>query len=295
MTSYMRAPFQPPAPEGSPSPAEGRVKAGSPPDASPVPLLWTGGWDSTFQLLRLLLDYRRPVAPFYLVDDTRASTRAEMNAMDRIRARLAEEYPATRALLLPTRTARVAELAPDAEIEGAFDRILRRAFLGGQYAWLARFSRQQGIEGMELSVENTTHGAHAVLARFMEPVRGADGYLTYRFSPHYRDTDEYRVFGAFSFPLFDTTKLDMAATVEARGWKTLMAMTWFCHRPRADQPCGCCNPCLYAVEQGFGWRIPPRRRALGAVYRITVKPAKQVAKKALRPFRSDARWSPTGA
>lgn len=267
-----------------------------PVDSAPIPLLWTGGWDSTYQLLRLLLDYQRPVAPYYLIDDSRSSTRAEMAAMEGIRARLAEEHPATSALLLPTRTARVADLTPDAAIEAAFDRILGRTFLGGQYAWLARFSRQQGIEGMELSVENTTHGAHAALVRFMEPVRSEDGYLTYRFAPTFRDTDEYTVFGAFSFPLFDTTKLDMAAAVEARGWTDLMAMTWFCHRPRADnKPCGCCNPCLYAVEQGFGWRIPPRRRALGALYRRTVKPAKQMAKKALRPFRPAAPWSPSGA
>lgn len=251
--------------------------------AGPTHLLWTGGWDSTFQLMRLLLDYRRTVRPYYLVDDTRASTSIEMETMDALRERLALEYPEASARLLPTHYMRVAELSPDPEIEAAFGRIVRRTFMGDQYAWLARFCRQHGVDDVELSVERTEHGAHAVLAPFLEEVDSGRGYPTFVFSPSLRDTDEYQVFRQFSFPLFDTTKLEMAEVVRARGWSGPMGMTWFCHRPRADRkPCGCCNPCLYAIEQGFGWRIPPRRRALAAVYKVTVKPVKQALRNALR-------------
>ena len=52
----------------------------------PVQLFWTGGWDSTFQLLRLLLDQRAPVVPYYLLRDRRTSTTHELEAMERIRA-----------------------------------------------------------------------------------------------------------------------------------------------------------------------------------------------------------------
>ena len=39
-----------------------------------VNILWTGGWDSTFQLLSLLLLHGRKVTPYYLIDAERLST-----------------------------------------------------------------------------------------------------------------------------------------------------------------------------------------------------------------------------
>src|SRR6478672_10747010 len=69
---------------------------------TPVNLFWTGGWDSTFRLLQLLLEHRLPVAPVYLIDDTRASTQFEFDTMDAIRDALFDAYPRAHALLRPT-------------------------------------------------------------------------------------------------------------------------------------------------------------------------------------------------
>ena len=64
--------------------------------APSVHLLWTGGWDSTFRLLQLLLQQRVPVVPHYLVDDTRPSAQTELRTMACIRDRLAPHgKPAT--------------------------------------------------------------------------------------------------------------------------------------------------------------------------------------------------------
>src|SRR3982750_1912474 len=98
-------------------------------------LLWTGGWDSTFQLLRLLLLHRRRVVPFYLVDPTRPSTPVELATMQRIRDRLAAHDPQAIGLLAPLRCFEVTELAPDAEIEAAFAASVHEAYMGSQYAW----------------------------------------------------------------------------------------------------------------------------------------------------------------
>jgi hypothetical protein len=40
------------------------------------------------------------------------------------------------------------------------------------------------------------------------------------------------------------------------GFADVMALTWFCHSPRNDKPCGVCNPCEYTIEEGLGWRVP---------------------------------------
>ena len=76
-------------------------------DPTRVNLLWTGGWDSTFRLLQLLLSHRVPVVPYDLEDPTRASTRIELDTMARITAHLRDAYPHTRELLHPLRIATV--------------------------------------------------------------------------------------------------------------------------------------------------------------------------------------------
>src|SRR5688572_22265978 len=63
---------------------------------TPVVLLWTGGWDSTFRLLQLLLAQRLPVEPLYLLDDTRASSKVEIATVERLRAAIGERHPHTR-------------------------------------------------------------------------------------------------------------------------------------------------------------------------------------------------------
>ena len=67
-------------------------------------MLWTGGWDSAFRLLDLVVRQRRRVQPYYILDDIklRPSVPAERQAMERIRARLAERYPDAASFIAPT-------------------------------------------------------------------------------------------------------------------------------------------------------------------------------------------------
>jgi hypothetical protein len=247
----------------------------------PVDLLWTSGWDSTFQLLRLLLLYQREVVPHYLLDPTRPSTRSELAAMERIRNALFDTYPHTRRLLAPVWQFNVADLAPDARITDAFRRIRAKRFIGGQYEWLARFRNQQGIAQFELGAAEVGGRLHDVIAPFVTQVDGG-GYRTYRIGAEYSETNEFLVFGGFSIPLFDLDKLETAEIAREHGWLDILNMTWFCHKPHGTKPCGYCNPCLYAVDEGFGWRIPRANRIKGIFYRALVRPMKAPAKAALR-------------
>ncbi len=247
----------------------------------PVDLLWTGGWDSTFQLLQLLLLHRREVVPHYLLDPTRPSTRAELAAMERIRDALFEKYPYTRQLLAPLQKFNVADLAPDARVTDAFRRIVAERFIGSQYEWLARFRNQQGIAQLELAAGHRGGRIQGIIGRFVMQTDGG-GYRTYRISSQYRDTKEFLIFGGFSFPLFELGKSETADIARERGWIDILSMTWFCHKPHGAKPCGYCNPCLYAVDEGFGWRIPRGNRIKGAFYRRFVRPMKAPAKAAMR-------------
>jgi 7-cyano-7-deazaguanine synthase in queuosine biosynthesis len=251
-------------------------------------LLWTGGWDSTFQLLRLLLLHRRRVVPFYLVDPKRPSTRVELATMDRIREKLAAMDPQTIDLLAPTQCFQVDDLAPDPDIEAAFAASAQEAYMGNQYAWLARFCQQRDISDMQLCIHRDDKAHHAIEQFVYRD--STDGATTYRFDPQFADTNQYRVFRYFSFPLFETTKLEMARVAAEQGWEELMHMTWFCHRPRRNQqPCGRCNPCLYTIDEGLGWRIPASSRMTSAIYRTFVRPLKAPAKALLERLRRSDR------
>jgi hypothetical protein len=261
------------------------VRAVEAPNASPAYLLWTSGWDSTFQLLRLLLVHRRPVVPVYLVDERRPSLPVELRTMARIRERLAALHPHTRELMLPTQSAHVSDIVPDAEVTAAFARLNSRCRIGTQYEWLARFCRQQGLHDVEIGFERERYGAGGLLLDLVVEDPSPGGYPVHRLPSTLHDEDVVTIFGAYVFPLFDITKQEMAQEVDARGWRPIMLETWFCHRPVRDRPCARCHPCLNVIEAGLGWRIPAPRRVLGALHRSTIGTAKTLA----RPLASRVR------
>lgn len=247
---------------------------------TPVNLFWTGGWDSTFRLLQLLLEHRLPVAPVYLIDDTRASTQFEFDTMDAIRDALFDAYPRAHALLRPTQVSRVSDIAPDAELDAGYARLAARYGMGNQYAWLSRYCRQQRLRGIELSCECALHGAGVMLQANIAPIETPQGYASFHIPPGAPDPDATLLFGAFGLPLVRTTRQQMVAQAQREGWMRLMGMTWFCHHPtRAGTPCGLCNPCLASIKQGFGWRVSRPRRALGTVYRMTLLPLRNAARR----------------
>lgn len=263
----------------TPSPEATRTPA----DCAAVNLLWTGGWDSTFRLLQLLLLHRVRVAPYYLEDPTRASTRIELETMARIGDRVRDAWPHTRDLLQPLRVARVADVQVDADIAGALKAVRRRSYIGSQYAWLPAFCKRHGIDDMELGV-HVDDKVQALLRGYVAAFEHPCGYHSLRVDPRHEATAEYRLFRWFSFPLFDTDKVGIGRQAEAEGWNSVMEMTWFCHNPVRGRPCGICAPCLCTIEEGLAHRVPPSRRALSLLYRHFVLPLKSPLRR-LRAWR----------
>jgi 7-cyano-7-deazaguanine synthase in queuosine biosynthesis len=215
-----------------------------------TPLLWTGGWDSTFRLLTLLLREQREVQPYYILDSLhyRPAVPAEREAMRRIRQELSARHPEAAVRLADTIECPLGEIAADPEITRHYERCLAIGFIGGQYEWLARYCRQHGIEGMELSIHRDDK-ARELLAGLIAPSRD-------RLDPRFAGDCRYELFKSFRFPLFDLTKRQMQAEARAGGFESLMQLTWFCHKPRRGRPCGTCNPCIYTIEEGLSERVP---------------------------------------
>jgi 7-cyano-7-deazaguanine synthase in queuosine biosynthesis len=242
-----------------------------------VNFLWTGGWDSTFQLLSLLALQKRVVTVYYLIDENRKSTMAEMHAMRQIRDRILERWPDLYDAFGSVRYFSVSRVAADDEITKAYQTIKRETHVGSQYEWLARFCREHKIKDMQLSVEavNERKNGFFYIQDFVSgQVDGTE--LVWRISPDFYGSPEYALFQNFSFPLIRVTKSETYELVKQHGWNDIMEMTWFCHSPVRFSvfqgnrifPCGHCNPCKIALREGFGWRIPVAGRFLGRVQRF---------------------------
>lgn len=241
--------------------------------ASDVKLLWTGGWDSTFRLLQLLLVCRVSVQPYYLEDATRPSTATELETMRRITARLHAEHPDTAGLLRETCLAPVSAIDDDPEIDAALRAIRKRSYIGDQYAWLPAFCRQHDIHDMELGI-HIDDKVQALVTPYAQEIEHPPGLRNIRVNPEYADTPEFVLFGDFRFPLFEVDKVEMGEQAAAAGWGDIMEMTWFCHSPANGKPCGICPPCVYTIEEGLARRIPRSRRVLSFFYRNLLMPVK---------------------
>ena len=245
-----------------------------------VNLLWTGGWDSTFQLLRLLIIDKCSVTPYYLIDAGRRSTGAEVRAVSNIKKRILKNYPHTQELFQPIQYFSVEEISPDSEITEAFQSILQEKHLGSQYDWLARFCKEKGIVDMQLSVEAKLNHNKANFNFEQLVSKHTDKSKTiYRVDPKFKMMREYVLFHYFSFPTIKLTKAKMAEIVTQQSWEEIMKMTWFCHNPsRSLQPCGRCTPCLLVIDGGLSWRIPARTRFVSFFYRHLILPFKRPVK-----------------
>jgi hypothetical protein len=240
-------------------------------------VLWTGGWDSTYRLLYLLLVEGRRVEPIYLVDHERASTLHEVASMARTRERIATEKPFAASKLMPTRVFLVHEIAPCATITARFKSLASRFRVGSQYEWLPRFAEQHRFVGLELAVDATDPQSRSSVFPYLgQFLTEEDGNL--KLSASVSDED-LLIFKYFHFPLFLQTKAQSAVAAKEHGFYDLLLGSWFCHRPRNGSPCGLCHPCLDAIESGFAFRLSPVARARSRFRSILKRGRSLVAKR----------------
>lgn len=221
-----------------------------------VRMFWTGGWDSTFRLLQLLLIEKVTVQPYYLIDESRSSTYLEIESMDHIVKYLFDDYPHTQNLLLPVKFFNTRSFMHDLEISNAWSEINKRQHIGGQFKLLACFCKQYRMSGIELSIESNI------------PENRSEDTISYILSKSELSSIESALFKYYTFPLLNITKKDMLSEVKEKGWMDIMNLTWTCHHPihipfHKTVPCGGCNPCTTAIEEGLGFRIPLYSRLLG--------------------------------
>lgn len=205
----------------------------------PVLLLWTGGWDSTFRLLYLLLVERRSVQPVYVIDYERRGRWAEMAAMNRIIEKVSARIPEG-AVLFP-RKMFVRQDYPDIEdLKNRYDHLVENTRVGSQYYWLAVVAELEGLLGAELCMpkHEMPSGLQDLIFLGIEENE-----------PRLRSSWEAELFKYWSFPCLTIEKKEMRKIAEKYGFMDILRMRWFCFNPFNGKACGKCRPCRIAQEE----------------------------------------------
>jgi len=201
-------------------------------------LFWTGGWDSTFRLLQLLLEEKQVVQTYYVVR-AEQSTGQEIDAMNKIRRYLYRNYDFTRDLLKTIKYVNMNEIVEVPEIRERYNELKKDKKVNIQYVLLAELCHQLGIEDVELGIEGAQTPNHADFFDKNCPI-----------------------FKNFSYKITHLDKKKMEKIARQKGWLEVMKLTVFCRRPKRGRPCGLCGPCADAVKEGLGWRLPLRSRVI---------------------------------
>ena len=215
--------------------------------------MWTGGWDSTFRVLDLVINKKIEVAPFYILDHNRKSTKMELKTMSRIREMIQEIDESASSKLKELVVVDMEEIPINASLTKSYKILASQSHLGGQYDWLARYCEYHSIGNLELCIhlDDTVEGFIKNDVKLIK--ENQDEYYVLNENPKQK---ELEVFSFYHYPLFNMTKLDMEAKAKESGFDHIMEATWFCHSPINNKACGMCNPCKYTREEGLGRRVP---------------------------------------
>lgn len=217
-------------------------------------VLWTGGWDSTFRILDLVLNHKQRVKPYYVLDFARKSTQVEIETMEKIKRMVVKKDPSTDGLIEDTTFIKREDI-PDNETLNSYYRNLRTiAHIGDQYLYIAKYIAANNLTELELSVHRDDKAEFFIKNDVQLIKEGNDAF--YRLVENLSNPN-LELFSYYTFPLLNMTKLEMAEKAKDGGFSHIMEETWFCYNPLKDgKPCGVCNPCKYTKEEGLGRRIP---------------------------------------
>ncbi|HDJ33429.1 MAG TPA: hypothetical protein ENF21_04955 [Bacteroidetes bacterium] len=219
-------------------------------------LFWSGGWDSSFRILQLLISAREPVQPYYVYDHRRKSTSYEIEAIRRIITGLKKEFPLAAALMQPVKIINKSRLKKDAQTRQWYEELNRLYTLGIQYEWFARISRQYGIRDLEIGIVRHTEEEIPLFNLDLERnIREEEN--------QYRLTDQpvppsLKLLENFCFPIIRYSKDDMGTEARKLGFHHLLALSWYCYHPGENGiPCGECKPCQIARISGYEHHFQP--------------------------------------
>lgn len=216
-----------------------------------VELFWTGGFDSTFRVVELSrCDIR--IRPYYALEH-RECEQIELEAISKISKAL-REHPSTKAILEDVVLLDESDIKIPEQVGKAYLVLKERYKLGSQYDKLAVFAASH--PGVELgAVKGGKLRSIVEENGELEKVHDENIGDYYQVNTSVTCDDVNQILGNYHFGLLEKSKSDMLLLYKNMGYTEIMEMTWFCHHPVNGKPCGVCNPCSIAIEEGLSERM----------------------------------------
>ena len=214
-------------------------------------VLWTGGWDSTFMLIKVLSNIQLGggyVVPVYILDRDRGSYEYELKAMESIHKMLKDRsFPN---ILSDIVIVHKEDIPANENLTAVSKRCSLRYRLGSQYDWLSRYAESTGEQiclGLEkaprsLALSSMNEEGFSFIKTPMGKIVNVSE----------KKSDLAEIFSHFVFPIIDDSEVFMREWVKENGFDDVMSHIWFCHDPIGGEPCGLCNPCLEKYGSGMG-------------------------------------------
>lgn len=234
-----------------------------------INIFWTGGRDSSFRVAYLVLIKKIEVQPLYIIDPKRKSTFHELQAMMLMKQKMIEINPDSRHRLLPLKITLLSDICPDPEISGLYHQISQNDHIGKQYEWMAWYAKQFNLFAIEVcqTVRVLEHPSY--WGKIMNAdLTGTDHDCRVKDEPQY---PEMKIFAHFRFPVIHLSKNDMMRISHEQGFHEVMKLTWFCHKPKNDIPCGRCRPCQIAKKDNLFYPEPRRSKYRNILSGISLK------------------------
>lgn len=238
-------------------------------------LLWTGGWDSSFRLLQIVVIEKRSVQPIYVFDAERRSLAHEIRAMKKMLELTRSMFPDLSSSIGGPQFIFVDKSIGNTEVDRYFEEFRSVCHIGEQYHWLAKAAGQCGYSDLELCVEKDADQA-AIAGTWLaivEPYFSGVGHDC-KIDVDSLDDEKIKLFKYYRFPVAHLTKREMADISREYGFYDIIKHSWFCHSPILNRPCGQCQPCQlartngnYTVHEPVSRRISVANRYLNAIIR----------------------------
>ena len=204
-----------------------------------INVFWTGGMDSTFNLIQKLLTTSNSVLPHYIVRHE-DSTGKEIDTMITLRRAIIRKFPGVRTRFLPTNYTNEDYIPKFTEIDEEIKDLRKKVRVHEQYQILANYCKAYKIEKIDVSYELQENDANSEGMSISQYIGRSDS------------------FKCFVNPLEKLTKSDTYSYAKSNNWHDLLNMTSFCRRPKEKNsvPCGTCGSCVDVVKEGLGFRLP---------------------------------------
>lgn len=207
-------------------------------------VFWTGGYDSTFCVLKALIVDNKVVTPVYLSGDidnkklknARHNKPQELETMKRIRQIIEQQFPDKSHNLKPLINLENVPLSNTVNnsmksLYYNYD-VFTRPF--NQYGSLAQASLNLGVPvdlGYHWEDSNNSTKLYKTLHKIVK-----NGKIK---SP----LREYDIFKNLRFPIINFSKEDMLQYANDHNFGNILHHTWSCWHPKNGKPCGKCAMC----------------------------------------------------